>query len=157
MRGSLRGTFRIPAALVALAVILAACGQIKAHELEAFVLQDGTIAIEGEPHVARGEALIRVQNDSRDPARIVLAKLDDGVRTLAARPAGIVDVGSTADLTYDGEDYRVVAKIDDLAPHFARGQTENTIHIHLDPGTYALFSNFPGDVASGRLVTFEVS
>ena len=140
-----------------LAVLLAGCGQIKAHELRVFVLVDGTVSIEGEARLPSGEALIRVQNDSRDPARIVLAELSPGVDSPPVDSSGTVDVGSIEDLTYTTPDYRVLAKIDDLAPHFARGQTKNTIHLYLAPGNYALFSNFPGDVEGGRWVAFEVT
>ncbi|MCI0441263.1 MAG: hypothetical protein L0177_19345 [Chloroflexi bacterium] len=66
-------------------------------------------------------------------------------------------VGTAADLEYQGDGYRVLLKPDDLAPYFARGRTETTLHLYLRPGHYVLFSNMPGDYEAGRSAMFLVT
>lgn len=146
------------AVLLALAACVSACGQFRAHEVEAYVREAGGISVDN-PSIEPGEALIRITNDSREPARIVLARLEPEVGDVAALPLrsdGTVDVGTDADIVYDGPGYRVLSKIDDLSPHFARMHTEGTIHVHLPPGRYVLFSNLPGDFAAGRWAQLDV-
>ena len=148
-------TLTVVLAFTVSAIGLAGCGQVRAHKIKAFVRAQGTISVVGVP-VPAGEALIKVKNDSPDRARIVLARTRVPGDQLPVRD-GRVPVGGTADLTYDGAGYRVVQKVDDLAPFFARGQTSTVLHVHLQAGTYVLFSNLPGDYERGRLAEFVVT
>jgi hypothetical protein len=149
-------------ALAALASVAAvaspACGQVRAHSVKAYVRQQGGITLT-RTQVPDGEALIKIKNDSREPARMVLVKLDAaaGRAGLPSGTGGVVPVGSEADLEYRGDGYRVVMKIDDLAPYYSRGQTSATMHVHLQQGRYVLFSNMPGDYRSGRRVELAVT
>jgi hypothetical protein len=136
-----------------------ACGQVRAHSVKAYVRQQGGITLT-RTRVPDGEALIKIKNDSREPARMVLVKLDTAEAGRAGLPSGsggVVPVGSEADLEYRGDGYRVVMKIDDLAPYYSRGQTSATMHVHLQQGRYVLFSNMPGDYRSGRRVELAVT
>jgi hypothetical protein len=145
------------AALASAALVTGpACGQVRAHSVKAYVRQQGGITLT-RTRVPDGEALIKIKNDSREPARMVLVKLDGSAAALPSGAGGVVPVGSEADIEYRGRGYRVVMKIDDLAPYYSRGQTSATMHVHLEQGQYVLFSNMPGDYRSGRRAELAVT
>lgn len=125
-----------------------ACVPLRAQKLDVFVRQQPGVSIE-QSAVRDGETLIKVRNDRRDESRVVLVKLLGDTRTLPVGDDGTVPVGSAADIEFEGDGYRVVARPDDLAPTYASIRTKTVVHAHLETGRYVLFSNFPGDYEAG--------
>jgi hypothetical protein len=134
---------------------MAGCGgQVRARVVKAFVRERGGVSLT-RTTLPSGETIIKIKNDSREPARMVLARVSrDG--PLPVGKGGVVDVGDRADVEHSGDGYRVLVKIDDLAPFFANANTSAPMHLFLRPAKYVLFSNRPGDYAAGRWVEFTV-
>jgi hypothetical protein len=154
--GSPRAVRAGVACLVTLALMASAGCQVRAHRTKAYVRRAAGISIV-RPVLPQGEALIEVHNDSTEPARLVLARVPSANTRLPVDANGVVPMGTAADLEYQGSDYRVVLKSDDIAPYFAHGRTSTTLHLFLRRGFYVLFSNRPGDYAAGRQTVLRVT
>src|SRR3954447_10920128 len=150
-----RAAVTATAAAVCVSLLSTGC-QVRAHHDKAYVRRAGGISLL-HATLPPGEALIKVRNENVKPARVVLARVDSPQTPLPVGSDGTVPVGGVADLEYDGDGYRVLLKPDDLAPYFAHGRTETTLHLHLKRDYYVLFSNRPGDYRAGGSALLHVA
>jgi len=140
------------------AVIVAttsACLPFRAQKVWAYVRQSNAISI-SRPTVGSGETLIKIRNDRNEKVRLVLMRVDIPLADIPIRN-GVVPVGKFGTAEYHGAGYRVIEKLDDLAPAFSPGQKTATLHVFLARGVYVLFSNRPGDFQRGIRAVVHVN
>jgi hypothetical protein len=153
----MRKTLVVAVLAATLATTLTGC-RTDAAKSKAFITRDGKVVLQPSPK-AKGETIIRIENDSPSRRQVVLVHLDEG-QDAAALPInddGVLPVGKPSDLEHRGDGYRVVEKLDGMRPYYGGDQRiVTTMHTYLRPGSYVLMSNLPGDYAKGVWTQFTV-
>lgn len=137
------------------AVTAAACASPDVTTIEAFVTRDGRLTA-SPLEIPHGETIVTIRNDQSQRQRPVLVRTNKPSAKLPV-VRGVVPVGAEQDVTFDGDGYTLVAKLEPMRAFFSGEPHVARIHAYLQAGTYELFSNLRGHYDAGKRIRIQVS
>jgi len=138
---------------------LSGCDALRAQKADIFITREATIFLDPPP-TETGEAILTIENDDDAEHRPLIIRLDEGtsMAELEVGEDGRLDVGRPIDLEFQGDGYRVVAKLDTMRPYYGQStRIKTVVHVHLRQGMYAIVDNLPGGIDAGTFAVFEVT